>query len=106
LRRIVVASASCGSTLSGSVTTSACICDPERFPVELINVGHPCESRSEWGERDPAKRFANEKAQLYQNLADAFERDQVEGLIDAVTIGQLANIRYPIRNRFERADQD
>jgi hypothetical protein len=67
-----------------------------RFPVELVNVGLPCESRPAWGEKDPAKRFANEKARLYQRLADAFERDEIDGLTDAVTIGQLANIQAEI----------
>jgi hypothetical protein len=42
------------------------------------------------GENDPARRFTNYKAQLYQSLADAFERDQIDGLTDDTTLGQLA----------------
>jgi hypothetical protein len=67
-----------------------------RFPVEMINVAMACESRPQLGENDPARRFANQKAQFYQTLADAFERDQVEGLSDETTIGQLAGILYEI----------
>ena len=63
-----------------------------RFPVELINVGMACESKPQWGENDPAQRFVNLKACFYQALADAFERDQIEGLTDEATIGQLAGI--------------
>jgi Terminase large subunit, T4likevirus-type, N-terminal len=61
-----------------------------RFPVELINVGMPCESKPQLGENDPARRFVNLKASFYQALADAFERDQIDGLTDEATIGQLA----------------
>ena len=67
-----------------------------RFQVELVNVSLPCPNRPDWGERDPAQRFANQKAQFYQTLADAFERDQIDGLTDAETIGQLADIMYEI----------
>jgi phage terminase large subunit len=63
-----------------------------RFPVELINVGMPCESNPELGENDPARRFVNLKASFYQALADAFERGQVEGLADEETIGQLSGL--------------
>ncbi len=63
-----------------------------RFPVELINVGMPCESKPQWGENDPVRRFVNLKASFYQALADAFEHDQVEGLSDEATIGQLAGL--------------
>jgi phage terminase large subunit len=52
----------------------------ERFPVELVNVSRPCESRPGRHENDPAKRFVNLKGQFYQTLADAFEHDQIEGL--------------------------
>jgi hypothetical protein len=45
------------------------------FPVELVNVGMPCESKPQLGENDPARRFVNLKACFYQALADAFERD-------------------------------
>jgi hypothetical protein len=58
-----------------------------RFPVQLINVGMACESKPQRGENDPARRFVNLKASFYQELADAFERDQV---------GQLAGLRYEI----------
>jgi hypothetical protein len=51
------------------------------------------------GENDPSKRFANEKARRYQNLADALERDEVDGLSDETTIGQLADLRYEIDSR-------
>lgn len=66
------------------------------FPVDLVKVGLPCQSRPDLGENDPSKRFANEKARLYQNLADAFERDEIDRLSDEMTIGQLADIRYEI----------
>ena len=33
-----------------------------RFPVELVNVGMPCESKPERGENDPARRFVNLRA--------------------------------------------
>jgi hypothetical protein len=68
----------------------------ERFPVELINVSLPCESRPSWGENDPARRFTNQRALFYQTLADAFERDQIDGLTDDLTIGQLASVWYEI----------
>jgi hypothetical protein len=68
--------------------------DPERFPVELVNVSLPCQGRPEWHENDPSKRFANLKAQFYQTLADGFEHDQIDGLTDDETIGQLADIMY------------
>src|SRR6202166_1829616 len=41
-----------------------------------------------------AGAFANQKAQFYQTLADAFEHDQIDGLTDDETIGQLADIMY------------
>ena len=56
----------------------------------------PCESKPHLGENDPARRFVNLKASHYQALADAFERDQIEGLTDETTIGQLAGILYEI----------
>ena len=68
----------------------------ERFPVEMVNVSLPCPSKPNLGENDPAKRFVNLKACAYQTLADAFERDQVDGLTDEETIGQLAVIRWEI----------
>jgi phage terminase large subunit len=68
----------------------------ERFPVELIIVSEACESHPDWGENDPARRFVNRKAQYYQELADALERDEVQGLSDDVTIGQLAGIVYEL----------
>jgi phage terminase large subunit len=70
-----------------------------RFPVELVNVGMPCESKPEWGENDPTRRFVNLRACFYQVLADAFERDQVEGLTDETTIGQLAGLLSEIDSR-------
>jgi phage terminase large subunit len=69
------------------------------FPVEPINVGLPCPSQPELHANDPALRFANEKARRYQNLADAFERNQVEGLVDDQTIAQLAGIVYELDSR-------
>jgi hypothetical protein len=68
----------------------------ERFPVQLDNVSMACESRPQSGENDPARRFVNLKAQYYHELADAFERDEIQGLTDDVTIGQLAGIVYEI----------
>ena len=67
-----------------------------RFPVEMVNVGVPCESKPRLGENDPARRFVNLRACLYQGLADAFERYQIEGLTDEATIGQLAGLLYEI----------
>ncbi len=67
-----------------------------RFPVELINVALACESKPQLGGNDPAGRFANLKARFFQTLADAFERDQVEGLTDETTVGQLAGVLYEI----------
>ena len=49
-----------------------------------------------WEQKDPAQRFVNLKACFYQALADAFERDQIEGLTDEATIGQLAGLLYEI----------
>jgi hypothetical protein len=65
-----------------------------RFSVELVNVSLPCESEPQRGENDPAARFVNLKARFYQALADAFERGQVDGLMDETTIGQLAGLLY------------
>ncbi len=67
-----------------------------RFPVDPVNVPQPCESRPNWRENDPAARFVNRRAQYYQALADGFERDQIEGLTDETTIGQLAGILYEL----------
>ena len=66
------------------------------FPVELVKVGMPCATRPHLGENDPAHRFVNLKACFYQALADAFERDQVQGLIDEETIGQLSGLLYEL----------
>jgi hypothetical protein len=65
-----------------------------RFPVEPINVSMHCESKPNLGEDDPSRRFVNLKACYSQAVADAFERDEVEGLADDSTIGQLAGILY------------
>jgi hypothetical protein len=67
-----------------------------RFPVELVNVAMACESQPQLGENDPARRFVNLKASFYQTLADAFEGDLVEGLVDDATIGQLSGLLYEI----------
>jgi hypothetical protein len=67
-----------------------------RFPVEPVNVGMSCESNPRLGEDDPGRRFVNLRAEFYQALADAFERDQVEGLMDETTIGQLAGLLYEL----------
>jgi phage terminase large subunit len=66
----------------------------EGFSVELINVSLPCESEPQASDLDPAQRFVNQKAQFYQSLADVFERNQIEGLTDDVTVAQLANLVY------------
>src|SRR6266851_9678369 len=42
----------------------------------------------------PPNASSNQKAQFYQTLADAFERNLIEGLTDDVTLGQLANLIY------------
>jgi len=72
-----------------------------RFPIEMVNVGMPCESKPNWGENDPSKRFVNLKACMYQTVADGFERNQVEGLTDETTIGQLAGLltEFDLRGR-------
>ena len=67
-----------------------------RFPVEMVNVGMSCESKPQMGENDPARRFVNLKACFYQTLADAIERDLVDGLVDEETIGQLSAILYEL----------
>ena len=67
-----------------------------RFPVEFVNVGMACASKPHMGANDPSRRFGNRKACYYQELADAFEKDQVEGLTDEKTLGQLAGILYEI----------
>jgi hypothetical protein len=51
-----------------------------------------------------AARFANEKARRYQNLADAFERDLVEGLTDDETIAQA--VASAVRDRLTRPGED
>lgn len=80
-----------------------------RFPVEFVNVGMACERAPLMGANDPVNRFANTKACYYQELADAFEKDQVEGLTDERTLGQLAGILYEIdssgRLRIESKEQ-
>jgi len=55
-----------------------------------------CESKPKLKANDPAQRFVNLKGAYYQNLADAFERNEIEGLTDETTIGQLAGIHYEI----------
>jgi hypothetical protein len=80
-----------------------------RFQVELVKVGMPCPTKPHMGDNDPARRFVNLRACFYQALADAFERDQVEGLIDEETIGQLSGILYELdsqgRIRIEAKDK-
>jgi phage terminase large subunit len=71
----------------------------QKFPVELVKVGLPCRSQPNLRENDPEKRFANEKARLYQNVADAFERDEIDGLLDEETVAQLADLQYEIDSR-------
>ncbi|GEM_PF-5976258 len=66
------------------------------FPVELVNVGLPCESRPELRENNPAERFTNLKALYYQSLADDFERGEISGLTDETTTAQLIGIRGEI----------
>jgi phage terminase large subunit len=81
----------------------------ERFPVETVNVALPCQSKPNLGDNDPARRFVNQKACFYQTLADALERDQVDGLTDEETIGQLAGIRWEFdphgRTKIESKEQ-
>ena len=71
----------------------------EKYPVEMINVSQPCETVPRLRESDPAQRFVNQKAQFYQNLAEAFERGRIFGLTDALTFEQLAELRYEIDSR-------
>ena len=49
-----------------------------RFPVEMVNVSKPCESKPSWGENDPARRFVNLKAYNYQAVADGCVATLVE----------------------------
>ena len=58
--------------------------------------------QTHWGENDPARRFANLNLCYYQAVADAFERDQIEGLTDEMTIGQLAGLLYEVDCRAGR----
>ena len=74
------------------------LCD-QGLPVELVHVGIPVESKPNLRADDPALRFLNKKAQLYQRVADLLERDGIDGLIDDTTIGQLAGILYEIDPR-------
>jgi hypothetical protein len=69
------------------------------FKVAMVNVGLPCEHQPQLGDLDPAARFLNQKARFYQTLADYFERDQIRGLVDEATIGQLAGILSEIDSR-------
>ena len=59
-----------------------------------VHVGLRLESRS--GSDDPSLRFFNLRAQYYQCVADLLQRDALDGLRDATTIGQLAGIRYEL----------
>jgi hypothetical protein len=45
------------------------------------------------GPDDPSLRFFNLRAQWYQHVADLLQRDALDGLRDATTIGELAGIR-------------
>jgi len=69
----------------------------QKFRVDPINVSLPCESRP--GSNNPAERFANQKARFYQILADALERDEIEGLTDEATKGQPSGLLYEIDSR-------
>jgi hypothetical protein len=75
-----------------------------RFRVDMVNVAVPCEGQPQRGVNDPAQRFVNLKTCFYQPLADGFERNQVEGLTDEDTIGQLSGVLYEIDAR--RTDED
>jgi len=69
------------------------------FPVEFVNVSLPCDTQPNLRENDPAKRFVNDKARFYQYLADLFEHDEVDGLLDEETIAQLLDLQYEIDSR-------
>jgi hypothetical protein len=71
----------------------------QNFPVEFVNVSLPCGSQPNLRENDPAKRFVNEKARSYQYVADLFEHDEVDGLLDEETIAQLLDLQYEIDSR-------
>lgn len=60
------------------------------YTVRLVNVG--AEARNK-------RRFANLRAELYWRLRTWFEDDDVAGLTDETTIGQLASIHYAHDNR-------
>jgi len=66
------------------------------YPIEMVHVGLPCEDKPKLKQENPRVRFVNLKAQYYQNVADSFERDEVEGLTDSKTLGQLAGILYEL----------
>jgi phage terminase large subunit len=55
------------------------------FPVRAVNVGERATDR---------ERYANLKAELYWGLRRRFQAQEVGGLTDERTIGQLAGIRY------------
>lgn len=65
-------------------------------PIDLIHVGIPCENKPELHENNLGVPFFNRKAHYYQTLADSFQHDEIDGLIDDTTIGQLAGILYQI----------
>src|SRR5579864_6223510 len=66
----------------------------EKFRVEFVHVGLRVQSRP--GPHDPSLRFFNLGAEYYQRLADLLQREALDGLRDATTIGQLAGIRYEL----------
>jgi superfamily II DNA or RNA helicase len=55
------------------------------FPVRPVNVGERATDR---------ERYANLKAELYWGRRQRFQAEEVAGLTDERTIGQLAGIRY------------
>ena len=66
----------------------------EGLPVDPVHVGVPVESKPRLKADDPALRFSNKKAQMYQRLADLLEREEIDGLVDGTTIAQLSGILY------------
>ena len=78
------------------------------LPVSLVRVGLPADNKPNMRENDPALRFFNQKAQYYQHVADLLERDGIDGLVDDMTIGQLAGILHELdpRGRIKLESKD
>jgi len=59
----------------------------------------PCESKPQADGVDPAERFGKSESTILPDLADALERDEIDGLTDDLTFQQLADLQYEIDSR-------